>query len=275
MDIASNKASRKVLGLCAIIAIVFGVYWAQKNHTLTASNIENQQRETVVNDSKPQPAPSHLTQSKPAETPVKTILDISKPMTINGQSYVLMMPSEIEALNDWFKNKGYSPATDYENYSDDSLKEMAKNGDLKALEVLTTRAFDAGDEKAATLYMSMAVVHGSTTELASLTIYTKPRRGNEETEELRRPAALETLAVTKVAALRGDTRTFNVTQNSFIQSYKRNYDVDLVLTQEEQQFVDNRAQEIYNKFQEVRHAKGLGDFDNTEPTGVKKFFGLE
>ncbi len=204
-------------------------------------------------------------------------IDSSKPITVNGQSYMLFSPTEVADLHNWMSDRGYFRSQEmenYETYSDGVLTELGKKGDLRALNILATRAVKNADKKAATFYMNLAVIYGSTTELDGLTIYTAPNSTNDATEATRRPAALETLAVTKVIELRGDRSLSAVSKRGFVNSYKNLYGVDLVLTQEEQQFIDNRAQEIYDQFQEIRRAKGLGDFENSEPSGVKKFFGL-
>ncbi len=205
-------------------------------------------------------------------------IDSSKPITVNGQSYMLFSPTEVADLHNWMSDRGYFREQDkevYKNYSDEVLKELGKRGDILALDILTSRAFKVDDRKSATLYLNLATIYGSTGALDDLMIYTAPNSTNDATEETRRPAALETLAVSKLIAMRGDRSLSVVAQRGFINSYKNLYGVDLVLTPQEQQLVDNRAQEMYDQLQTIRRAKGLGDFDNSEPSGVKKFFGLK
>lgn len=197
--------------------------------------------------------------------------------TLN-EGYILISPSELAAVDTWLTNKGYFPKSDvdvYSGYSDDSLKEMAKSGDLIALNVLSTRLVALGNEKEATFYMNLSVIYGSTAALDNLTIYTSPRAPYDTTEQERRPAAIETLAVIDVIAKRGDQALSKVSHDSFLRSYKRLYGVDLQLTAEEDQVVRDRSETIYDTFQQVRLKKGLGEFDNIEPGGVKKFFGMQ
>ncbi len=205
-------------------------------------------------------------------------IDSSKPITVNGQSYMLFSPTEVAELHNWMSDRGYFREQDkevYKNYSDEVLQELGKRGDILALDILTSRAFKVDDRKSATLYLNLATIYGSTGALQDLMIYTAPNSTNEATEEQRRPSTLETLAVSKLIAIRGDKSLSTVTQKGFETTYKILYGVDLVLTPQEQQLVDNRAQEMYDQLQTIRRAKGLGDFDNSEPSGVKKFFGLK
>lgn len=197
--------------------------------------------------------------------------------TLN-EGYILISPSELAAVDAWLTNKGYFPKSDvdaYSSYSDDSLKEMAKNGDLIALNVLSTRMVVLGNEKEATFYMNLSVIYGSTAALDNLTVYTSPRAPYDTTEQERRPAAIETLAVIDVIAKRGDQALSKVSHDSFLRSYERVYGVALQLTAEESQVVRERSQVIYDMFQQIRLEKGLGEFDNIEPEGVKKFFGMQ
>ncbi len=100
-----------------------------------------------------------------------------------------------------------------------------------------------------------------------------PSSTNNATEETRRPSVLETLAITEVIAMRGDSALSENSKSTFLKNYKRQYNTDVTLTDEEKKIVDERAQEIYDSFEEVRRSIGLGDFDNTTPGGVSKFFG--
>ncbi len=183
---------------------------------------------------------------------------------------------EYQELEAWLLDRGYdsySNRGDYESYSDETLSKLAKTGDLKAIGLLIPKYMEKGDKETATRLMNTAVVYGSIVHLDNLTIYSAPDYTNDKTEESRRPAALETLALTKVMALRGDKSLSEVSANSFIKSYKRKYNTDLTLSEEERKIVDQRAKDIYDDFQQVRRSLGLGDFDNSTPASVNKFFG--
>ncbi len=69
-------------------------------------------------------------------------------------------------------NRGYikkEARATYESYSETVLKELAKNGDLSALDVLIDKAIEARDEKIAMSYNNFGgEVHGSTTALEKI-----------------------------------------------------------------------------------------------------------
>lgn len=75
-------------------------------------------------------------------------------------------------------------------------------------------------------------------------------------------------------ALRGEGERADLEVDALIKSYERLYNQKLDLTQTDQQQIENRPIEIYNAWQEKRREIGLGDFDNSQPRGVKNFFGL-
>lgn len=92
---------------------------------------------------------------------------------------------------------------------------------------------------------------------------------------MRRPKAVETLAVAKAIELRGDSRLANSARRSLLNGYRENFNIEFQLTPEEQNAVNVRAQEILNGLEKLRQSKGLGGFDNVEPSSVKKIFGVQ
>jgi hypothetical protein len=278
MFIFRNKSIQITSVGCVVAMLCAGVYYFLLAPKTTRNVVEPQEQVNTV------PAPKQLQEAavEPAEKITAKLdfskIDPSKPITLDGQSYVLLSPKEVTSLKNWLGDHGYIREQDqevYNTYSDDILKDLGKNGDVMALQILTNRAVKNRDKESAVLYMELGVIFGSTTELNALTIYTRPQYPNDATEEQRRPSALETLALTQVIAKRGDKSLSAISKSEFIKSYKTLYGVDLVLTEEEDRQVANRAQAIYDQFQELRREKGLGDFDNDEPSGVKKFFGLQ
>lgn len=271
MYIRKDKLVIFFVGLCLAIgvAVSYSIFTKNKGE----NNLAISQKSTAESYAKP------LAKEAAPKNPQETIKpDISKPLTINGQSYIALTNEEVSTLRAWMDDRGYGAESDwqvYEGYSKETLLQLAKNGDLKALDILSSMATDKGDRKKAVFYINLGILHGSTAALERLTIYTAPNSTNDATEEQRRPSALETLAVTQVLAMRGDRHLARSDHENFIKSYKRLYNVDLILTPTEETFVSNRAQEIYDAYQSVRREMGLGDFDNSEPSGVKKFFGFQ
>jgi len=190
------------------------------------------------------------------------------------ESYVALTPAETGELKSWVAARGYFSKEDesvYETYSDQVLDELGKQGDMRALNVLSSRMVKMGNIPAAVHYANMNVVLGSTTALDKLTLFTFP--SVYEKDEVRiRSAILETLAIAQVMSLRGDKTLANVSMHDTANSYKSSYKTDLNLTDSEQQFVEKRGQELYDTYQQIRRDKGLGDFDNEDPSPVKRFF---
>jgi hypothetical protein len=183
---------------------------------------------------------------------------------------------EFKELSQWLNNRGYFSVTEkgeYEGYSDEALNGLAKQGDLKALNVATTRAISKGDHATAVRMMNTAIVYGSTAELDGLALLTAPNPYKSETPAQMRESALETLALTKVLEMRGDKSLAAVSKRGFEQSYKRQFGNDFQPTEDEVKLIDERSKEIYNSYQEIRRSIGLGDFDNSTPAAADRFFG--
>lgn len=85
-------------------------------------------------------------------------IDFSKPIFIDGKKYFVLYPYEREEVRDWLRSRGYLNPNDlavYESYSDQVLKELMKQGDVAALEILKDRAFKIGDQESATQYLNL------------------------------------------------------------------------------------------------------------------------
>lgn len=173
----------------------------------------------------------------------------------------LAADAQIAKYTGWRQSRGQfvsSELGDYRSYNDDTLTTLGKQGDLKALRVLSVRLLLSGDIKRSAHFANIAVVFGSTQALQELSELVGPTFAPKDSAQAR-AAALEALALTKVIEIRGDIELAEQTRNAFAIANR----VDLSLTPEEKSFVDSRASEIYAKFQAIRTAKGLGDFDNS------------
>ena len=260
---------RKRRAIFAAALVIFGTFYLMLCFPKKSPSVNTKSSADSVVGGGPEKKVTQVAENK------EEVTDFSKPVLIDGKPYYVIFSDETKEIKEWFSSKGYFTKEDsavYESYNDETLKSLGKQGDLLALDLLISRS--AGNEKAVMQYITVGAVYGSTTALDSLTIYTAPKSTNNMTEESRRPAALETLAVTKVIEMRGDRSLAQSSKVSFLNSYKRRYDTDLKISDDEQKYVDSRAQEIYDQLQKIRHEVGLGDFDNTEPTSIKKVFGL-
>lgn len=175
-----------------------------------------------------------------------------------GASHIVLESS----IRDWERARGHLTSSDtavYETYSDGVLVDLGNKNDLKALEVLRRRMLENNNVNETVRYSQMAVALGSTVALASLSrlvFVLNPSAGDSKKS---RALALEAIAVTELIELRGDLALARDSKRLL----SKNYDVDLNLTAEEKKYVDMRAKESYDKYQDIRNARGLGAFDNS------------
>lgn len=196
---------------------------------------------------------------------------VSKPLTREIQT-LAGTPSEAAEVQDWFVKHGRTPNNDdYASYDQVTLEKLAVNGDIRAMHTLAKVYLkpellmlpEYGFE-GARLQLWNAAVYGSTQAFSDLGLNTEVKSINlEKDPAAKRTGALEILALYKVAEMRGD-RLLVLSQTQF--------DQKVAASTEEKQYVETRAQQIYKQLQDERRMKGLGEFDNSVPDTVKKFF---
>ena len=167
--------------------------------------------------------------------------------------------AKVAKYSGWRQSRGQfvtNELGDYLSYNDDALTSLGKQGDLKALGVLTERLLRRGDNEECAYFANMAVIFGSTDALYILSELVGPIFASKENA---RTAVLESLAVTRVMEMRGDSELAERTRKGLAIGNR----VDLNLTAEEKSLVEQRAVQIYANYQAIRNAKGLGDFDNS------------
>lgn len=170
-----------------------------------------------------------------------------------------------QAARGWYDTSNET-ADDYKTYSEEVLKQLADNGDLKALHLLARWA--PLDESRALL--TKAAIHGSTFALFGLS--NRVDTGGELVEkkipeDKRRPILIEAAAYIHVAAMRGDLKSAKFQGISSLESI-----YDMKLTDQDIEQVKSRAQEIYDSLESERIALGLGKFDNSIPPTIKADF---
>lgn len=178
---------------------------------------------------------------------------------INLNEIQVAADAHIAKYNGWRQSRGQFVTReigDYESYSDDVLTSLTKQGDLKASMVLMNRYLSQGKVKESTHIANIATVFGSTWGLYLLTKYAGPSFAPKEHS---RTAALESLAIIRVMEMRGDPELAEDARSDLARGNR----VDLHLSEEEKLLVNQRADQIYLKYQAIRTAKGLGDFDNS------------
>jgi hypothetical protein len=170
-----------------------------------------------------------------------------------------------QAARGWYDTSNET-SDDYKTYSEEVLKQLADNGDIKALHLLARWA--PLDESSRLL--TKAAVRGSTFALFGLSNHVDT--GGELVpkkmpEDKRRLALKEAAAYIQVAAMRGDLMNAKFQGISSLE-----FRYDMKLTDQDLEQVKNRAQEIYDSLESERIALGLGKFDNSIPPAIKVYF---
>jgi hypothetical protein len=180
-------------------------------------------------------------------------------------------PSETEILRKWDESRGRfdgESLKEYADYNMDTLKVLADGGDLKAMIALSKLyisdeyAGEYGSSYSMPL-LKKAAAYGSSyaMELYATNYDSMHYVDGSYTHDV----MLEVLAWNNAAALRGDMYP-NSTARLELQRKK------VQLNEIDIQKIRTRSQEIYNEVLAERKALGLGDFDNSVPPEVKKFF---
>ena len=172
-------------------------------------------------------------------------------------------------LKEWEASRGYSHADEYRAYSEAILEDLAKNGDTRALSALATLRYRThGFDGAAPLY-SKAAMLGDTSALERLgSIEEISHYSNAKSEDEKYLSMLRTLAWYKVARLRGDRLPELFMGDAFITNN------NIHLTEVDNQQIAEMADKIYRKMQDERNNQGLGEFDNSVPDIVKRYFDI-
>jgi hypothetical protein len=163
-----------------------------------------------------------------------------------------------------YDNQGKPIPTAYDNYNIDTLKKLGDDGDLRALDKLVRSSKNADESKQ---LLEKAAIFGSTQALAELgvmanTIYLSPNKTIEEKKAI----MIESLAYYEAAQIRGDW-TANMDFGRILQKQQQ-----IDLTEADKAEIQERAKVIYDDLQTKRTAMGLGDFDNSIPDSVMKYY---
>lgn len=205
---------------------------------------------------------SHLTD----KVDVKALMNKLSP-GFNSDSEIKAFQAE---LKEWRASRGYSThAGEYSGYSEAILEDLAKNGDTRALSALATLRYRTqGFDGAAPLY-SKAATRGDTAALEQLAVIEEiSHYKNAKSEDEKYLSMLRTLTWYKVASLRGDRLPELFLGNAFI---TRN---NIRLAEVDNQRIAAMADKLYKGMQDARNNLGLGEFDNSVPDSVKRYFDI-
>ena len=142
----------------------------------------------------------------------------------------------------------------------DELESLANKGDLKAIEVLRQNALEAKNHARYDELVDLAVTSGSVSAITLLTVsklgdYMSPDR---KTEDILEAFAYETLAFRR-GYLNADYRKF-----TGIYKFYPN--------QEQELYIEQRADELMIEYEEKRKGLGFAPFDNSPLASEKETY---
>ncbi len=176
-----------------------------------------------------------------------------------------------EEIKKWFAERGnykfYGPdiLSDYQGYDMETLSRLSDSGDIKAMHVMADRATNFDDMKK---HLWRAAVYGSTEALIQLGASNENSEGSikELPGERQREKILEILSYYEVAQMRGDWWGNITGAPSLIDRFQ------VELSENDKLLIKQGAEQIYNNLQAQRAVLGLGEFDNSVPDEVIKFY---
>ncbi len=180
-------------------------------------------------------------------------------------------PANFEEVKKWKESRGYYSEADleiYKNYSADTIEQLAKGGDIKAIYQLARLkvAEGASKEDIVNIYLEAAALGSSQAlGLAGIMASTDPsysRFQGEDGEQLYKKEMLEALSIYQVALIRGDREVLEQVNQARSK---------LELNPEDDEYIKRRGTEIYSELEEKRKSLGLGPFDNSVPKIVKNY----
>lgn len=180
-------------------------------------------------------------------------------------------PASAAEIKKWFAERGnynfYGPdaLSDYAGYDMETLERLGDSGDIKAMHVMADRA-KSFDELKKILWK--AAIYGSTEALIQLGGSKENDEGSIDKipVERQKEKILEIMAYYEVAQMRGDWWGNITSAPSLI----KRFPVDL--SEHDKQLIKIGAEHIYNNLQAQRTELGLGNFDNSVPDLVIKFY---
>jgi hypothetical protein len=179
----------------------------------------------------------------------------------------------------WHADRGYFSLDEqetYKNYDLAVLKDLAGNGDTRALNELANRSIESGDLVGAEGYFWDAAARGDSAVLLNLARLKQTSRSLEE-QPLERKAndrgsALDGMALLELASLRGDIGLASVGRKIINNTYQFATGEPLELSDMENELIALRAKELYQDLQKKRNALGLRDFDDSSSKVVKEVY---
>ncbi len=152
---------------------------------------------------------------------------------------------------------------EYSSYDLPTLDALAKNGDIKAMQVLAVEKLKLGEVEASHQLLLDAAVYGSTQALNLAAGDRFSSYALTENPEDKESYLVEAFALIYVSKRRGD---FIATDN-YIQLMKDIHRVDL--TPEQEKKISKKADQLYEYLESRRKDIGLDSFSNTVAAGLR------
>lgn len=218
-------------------------------------------------DVKKMPIPSGSSSDQARSSEVQNVNSFKR----NEQEKWNPMGSAADAaeIKNWFAQRGNfsfmgdEKLNDYATYDDATLNQLGDAGDLRALHTLADRSKNIKDFKS-TLYK--ASVWGSTEALIRMGAISEADDLDSMSAESRKQMIIDALSYYDAAQLRGDWWGNIVRGQSLLTRYSHD------LTQHDKSIIQSNAKKIYADIQRERNELGLGEFDNSVPESVIKFY---
>ncbi len=169
-----------------------------------------------------------------------------------------------EDYKNWWRSRGRFNEFDLQEHrrlSLDELEALANKGDLKAIEVLMQNALEAKNSARYRELVDLAVTSGS---IGAIIIKTAQKKGDYILSDKKNTEAiLDSFAYELLAFRRGDLN---------MNYHKSAENVNFYPNQEQELYIDQRADEFMIEYEEKRKAMGLAPFDNSPLASEKETY---
>jgi hypothetical protein len=204
----------------------------------------------------------------PAMMPGEQITEAA-PQTAEVATIPEPTSADVDDLLRWYEQRGQILGfSDYDGYTKETLRALAEQGDIHALQLLAERLHEQGEHDPANAYLLEAAVHGSVhalDRLGAAHYAAMLRARNEGDEAAERRSALNALAWYETAYLRGDlnarSRVDGLMQNLGELEFNDNEIFNIRL----------RSEAHYRQLATRRAQLGYEEFDNTPHPVLKKY----
>lgn len=223
----------------------------------------------------PSLAAQQIEKVSPSLTATNPDISVKQVDTVKEKSGKERTDADRAITRSWFDKSGYGVDREhYKSYSETQLDELIKNGDVNAMEEMADRKLLSDGAKGAKPYHDKAIIYGSLHSIGLLSAYAMPvaLMGGKQSAEEAKSDLKEGLAYAELIKLRGDQYTADLERRVNVPNFEKHFNVQKALTSEDDAWIKNRAQELYNYYESERVKAGLGPFDNEMPKEVKEFF---